>query len=65
MKPWPPLVVAPDMVKTGDIVKRFAWQPKPRSSVPTCHSGVGTDRYVRELTDHIRSWRRRRILLPL
>jgi hypothetical protein len=43
MKPWSPLVVAPivlDMVKTGTLSTRFAWQPKPRSSVPTCHSRV-------------------------
>lgn len=37
MKPWPPLVVAPDMVKTGDIVNtlRLATQAEvERADLP-------------------------------
>jgi hypothetical protein len=69
MKPLSPLVVAPvvlDMVKTGDIVNtlRLATQAEvERADSP--FPGRHRHRYVRELTDHIRSWRRRRILLPL
>jgi hypothetical protein len=69
MKPRSPLVVVPvvlDMVKTGDIVNtlRLATQVEvERADLP--FSGRHRHCYVRELTDHIRSWRRRRILLPL
>jgi hypothetical protein len=69
MRPWSPRVVAPvvlDMVKTGDIAEtlRLAGRADAeRADLP--FPGRHHDRYVTELTEHVRSWRRRRILMPL
>jgi hypothetical protein len=64
-----PLVVAPvalDMVKTGDITETLCLAGHAdveRADLP--FPGRHRDRYVNELTSHVRAWRRRRILLPL
>jgi hypothetical protein len=67
IRPWAPRVVA---IVVKDIVpdarKALALADKAGTErvdlpFPARHS----DRYVQELTDHVRDWRRRRILLPL
>ena len=69
MRLWSLLVVAPvvlDMVKTGDITEtlRVAGHADvERADLP--FPGRHRERYVNELTTHVRAWRRRRILLPL
>jgi hypothetical protein len=69
MRLRPPPVVAPvvlDMVNTGDIAEtlRLAGHVDvERADLP--FPGRHRDRYVNELTAHVRAWRRRRILLPL
>jgi hypothetical protein len=69
MRPWSPRVIAvvmKDMVRTGDIQKtlRLAGHTDiERVDLP--FPGRHHDQYVEELTDHVRTWRRRRILLPL
>jgi hypothetical protein len=69
MRLRPPLVVAPvvlDMVNTGDIAEtlRLAGHADvERADLPFPRRH--RDRYVDELTAHVRAWRRRRILLPL
>lgn len=69
MRPWSPRIVAPvvlDMVKTGDIaaaLKLANLENVERADLP--FPGRHYNRYVNELTAHVRSWRRRRILTRL
>jgi hypothetical protein len=69
MRLWSPLVVAPvvlDMVKTGDITEALCLAGHAdveRADLP--FPGRHRDRYVDELTAHVRAWRWRGILLPL
>ena len=67
MRPWSPAVVATvmlDMVNTGDIdetMRRAGYSGVERADLP--FPGRHRDRYVDELAKHVRSWRRRRLLL--
>ena len=69
MQPWAPrviVVVMKDMVKTGDIQKTLTLAGHTdieRVDLP--FPGRHYDQYVEQLTDHVRKWRRRLILLSL
>jgi hypothetical protein len=67
MRPWSPRVVAPvvlDMVRDIDQALLLANHAGvERADMP--FPGRHYNRYVKELTAHVQSWRRRRILLPL
>jgi hypothetical protein len=62
-------VVAPvvlDMVKTGDIAETLRLAGVARvEQVDLPFPARHQDRYVKKLMAHARTWRRRRILLPL
>lgn len=66
MQPWAPTVVAAvtlDMVRTGDInetLRIAGYRRIDRVDLP--FPGRHRDRFVRELTDHVKQWRRVRIL---
>lgn len=69
MRPWSPRVVAPvvlDMVRSGDIdetLRLAGYEDVERADLP--FPGRHRDRYVDELTAHVRRWKRQRILLEL
>jgi ATP sulfurylase len=65
MRAWTPTVVAPvvlDMVRSGDIdetVRLAGYEHIERAGLP--FPGRHRERYIEELTTHVRRWRRRRI----